>query len=231
VALSYTRTYQLPDSVWRDLLLLITHSGEILKFLEETATEKPSASATRFSRPLAARLSISLLEAERLLNVLQNFQLINQETADQDKTFALIADRLTPDAREKWLNARETILSILQLSVDTNHPAVISRKARRLAFQYERIFITGEILTDLRPVFTIDGNKVLDLIVQHKLIITQHDNSTRADNTEIHFVLDARDVINLRNACDRAIQKANVLKDSLGNLPLTIEVLSDDAQT
>jgi hypothetical protein len=200
-----------------------------LKFLEETATEKPSASPGRFSHPLATRLSIPLVEAGRLLNALQNFQLINQETADQDKTFALIADRLTPDAREKWIAARETILSILKLIVDTNHPVVISQKARRLAFQYERIFVSGDIVTDLRPVFTIAGDKLLDMIIQHKLIISQHD-STHTDS-ELHFALDARDVLNLRNACDRAIQKAKVLKDSLGSLPVTTEMLSDDEQT
>jgi hypothetical protein len=99
VAVSYTRSYQLPEAVRRDLLQLVTHSGEILKFLEETATEKPSASPGRFSRPLAARLSISVVEAGRLLNALQNFQLINQETGDYEKTFALIADRLTLDSR------------------------------------------------------------------------------------------------------------------------------------
>jgi hypothetical protein len=229
VAVSYTRTYQLPEAVRRDLLQLVTRSGEILKFLEETATEKPSASPGRFSRPLAARLSISVVEAGRLLNALQNFQLINQETGDHEKTFALIADRLTPDARDQWINTKEKILSILKLVVDTNHPVVISQKARRLSFQYERIFVSGDIITDLRPVFTIAGDKVLDVIIQHKLIIAQHD-STHTDS-ELHFVLDARDVINLRNACDRAIQKAKVLKESLGTLPVTTEILSDDEQT
>jgi hypothetical protein len=228
VALSYTRTYQLPEAVRRDLLQLVTHSGEILKFLEETATEKPSASPVRFSRPLSTRLSVSVAEARRLLHALYNLQLINQETGDHEKTFNLISDRLTRDIRESWISARETVVSILKL-VDADHPVVISRKAQRLSFQYERIFINGEIITDLRPVFTIAGDELLDMIIQHKLVITQHD-STHADS-DLHFVLDARDVINLRNACERAIQKAKVLTDSLGSLPVTTEILSDDEQT
>jgi hypothetical protein len=228
VALSYTRAYQLPEAVRRDLLQLVTHSDEIVKFLEETAAQQPSASPGRFSCPLSQRLSITVAEAGRLLNALQNLQLINQETGNHEKTFALIADRLTADVREKWISAKGKALSILAL-VDADHPAIISQKARRLSFQYERIFVNGDIITDLRPVFTTAGDKLLEMIIQHKLIITQHD-STHTDS-EIHFVLDARDVINLKNACERAIQKATVLKDSLGSLPLITEILSDDEQT
>src|SRR5882762_1864273 len=98
--------------------------------------QKPSALPGRFSRPLAQRLSISVAEAGRLLNALQNLQLINQETGDHEKTFALIADRLTSDAREKWVAAKATMMSILAL-VDVDNPAIISQKARRLSFQYE----------------------------------------------------------------------------------------------
>jgi DNA-binding Lrp family transcriptional regulator len=228
VALSYTRAHQLPEAVNRDLLQLVTHSDEILKFLEETKAQKPSALPRRFSRQLSQRLSISLTEAGRLLNALQNLQLINQETGDHEKTFAIIADRLTMDVREKWIGAKAVILSIFT-EVDDDHPAIISQKARRLSFQYERIFVNADILTDLRPVFTIRGDKVLEMIIQHKLVITQHD-STHTDS-DVHLVLDARDLINLKTACERAIQKAKVLQDTLASLPLITETVSDDEQT
>jgi hypothetical protein len=47
----------------------------------------------------------------------------------------------------------------------------------------------------------------------------------------IILVLDARDVINLKMACERAIQKAQALKDAFADSPWTTEVLADDAET
>lgn len=228
MARSYARLTQLPEAVQNDLLKLVENANGILKFLEETRTEKPSVLPERFARPLAEQLAVPFGEARRLLNALQNLQLINQETADYEKTSEIIAGRLPTETREKWIAARDTIFTILRL-LDADHPAVLSEKARRISYLYEHIFINAEILTDLRPVFTIKGDGIVDIVIQHKLVITQHDSSHR--DLDLHFVMDARDVINLKTACERAIQKAQVLKDAFATSPWTTEIVSDDAET
>jgi hypothetical protein len=228
VALTYTRLPQLPEQAQRDLTRLIEHAPEVLKFLEATSAETPSVSAGKFARPLAERLAISIRDAGRLLYTLQNLQLIDQETGDREKTFVTIADRLSSDIREKWNATRDPLLSVLAL-LDADHPVVISEKARRLGHLHEKIFVNAEVITDVRPIFTIKGDRILDMVVQHKLIITQHDNLHR--DSDVHFVMDAHDIITLRTACERAIQKAQVLKESLADLPWVTEVLGDDAET
>jgi hypothetical protein len=135
---------------------------------------------------------------------------------------------LPPEAREKWSAAKTPIISILD-RIDADDPAIISQKAHRLSFLYERICMGAEIITDVLPVYTIRGDKILEMMIQHKLVITQHDSEH--DDSDVHFVMDARDVINLKNSCERAIQKAKVLQDSLGNLPWVTELLSEDEQT
>jgi len=228
VAFSFASLPEIPDSIRPDLLRLVEHGEKILSILEETKAQKPSTSAMVFVGLFARHLSISVNEAGRLLGALQNLLSVDQETGDIEKTFEIIAARLTSDAREKWADKKPVIKSILAL-LAADHPAVISFKAQRLSHSYERIFMEAEILTDVRPVYTIKGDKILEMIIQHKLIITQHDGNDR--NGDIHFALDARDVVNLKKACDRAIQKAKVLKDSLGNLPWVTEILSDDEET
>jgi hypothetical protein len=214
----------LPETVQRDLIQLVEHASEILKFLEETKTENPSVSTGRFARPLCERLGISVRDAGRLLYALQNLQWIDQETGDREKTFTSITGRLPEDIRQKWDTKKTIILSILTL-VGSDHPAMISEKARSLSHLYERSLVGAEIITDIRPVYTIKGDKILDMVIQHKLVITQHDNLHR--DSDVHFVMDASDIIKLRTACERAIQKAQVLKDSLANLPWVTEVLGD----
>ena len=228
VALTYARVPQLPERVQHDLRQLAEHAPETLKFLEETKAGSPSVSTGKFARPMAERLGILVRDAPRLLNALQNLQLIDQETGDREKTFTTIGDWLSAEAQEKWNANRTVILSILAL-LDADHPAVISAKARRLSHSYERILVNAEIITDLRPVFTNKGDKILEMVVQHKLVITQHDNLHR--DLDLHFVMDASDIITLKTACERAIQKAQVLKDSLATLPWVTEVLSNDEET
>ena len=228
VAFTFASLPEIPDSIRPDLLRLVEHSEKILSILEETKAQKPSASAMVFVGLFAGHLSMSVNEAGRLLSALQNLLSVDQETGDIEKTFEIIASRLPADARAKWANKKPVIQSILAL-LAADHPAVISFKAQRLSHSYERIFMEAEILTDVRPVYTMKGDKILEMIIQHKLIITQHDSNHR--NGNIHFTLDARDVVNLKKACDRAIQKAKVLKDSLSNLPWVTEILSDDEET
>jgi hypothetical protein len=228
VALSFASLPQIPESIRPDLLRLVEHAEKILSILNETKAKKPSTTAMAFVGLFAEHLSISFNDAGRLLNALQSLLSIDQETGDTDKTIDIIAARLTSDAREKWAEKKSTIKSIFTLLAD-DHPAVISFKAQRLSHSYERILMEAEILTDARPVYTIKGDKILEMMIQHKLVITQHDGNHR--NGDIHFAMDARDVVNLKKACDRAIQKARVLKDSLGNLPWVTEILSDDEQT
>jgi len=228
VAFTFASLPQIPDNIRADLLRLAEHAEKILSILQETKAQRPSTSAMVFTRLLAQHLSISINDAGRLLNAFQNLLSVDQETGDNEKTFELISDRLPPDVREQWSNKKLVIKSILALLAD-DHPAVISFKAQRLSFSYERIFMDAEIITDVRPVYTMKGDEILEMIIQHKLVITQHDSNHR--NTDIHFVMDARDLVNLKKACDRAILKAKVLKDSLGNLPWVTEILSDDEQT
>ncbi len=228
MAFTFASLPQIPDNIRADLLRLAEHAEKILSILQETKAQRPSTSAMVFTRLFAQRLSISINDAGRLLSAFQNLLTVDQETGDNEKTFELIADRLSPDVREQWANKKPVIKSILGL-LAADHPAVISFKAQRLSFSYERIFMDVEILTDARPVYTMKGDEILEMIIQHKLVITQHDSNHR--NTDIHLVLDARDLVNLKKACDRAILKAKVLKDSLGNLPWVTEILSDDEQT
>jgi len=215
----------LPEAVRRDLARFLEHAETILSVLEDTKGETPSASSAVFARMFAQRLSMSVGDARRVLHSLQNLLSLDQEAGDPETIVEIIARRMPSDVQEQWAAKKPVLKSILTLAA-ADHPAVISIKAARLAHEHERIFLSAEILTDVRPVYTTKGDQILEMIIQHKLVLTQHGSDH--ENTNIHFAMDAADVINLKKACDRAIQKAQVLKDSLGTLPWVTEVLGED---
>jgi hypothetical protein len=93
------------------------------------------------------------------------------------------------------------------LSVDT---LVFLAKANALQRDHEKIFHSAKILTDLRPVFHGVDQQPKDMILEYTLKLVFHDGSRR--HREIYMVLDSRDMVALRDAIDRAEQKAASLK-------------------
>ena len=95
----------------------------------------------------------------------------------------------------------------------------IASKIVDLRTEDERVFCTGRILTDLRPVF---GSRLEDgpqgMIVVHLLKLSYH--SAADKHQEFYVSLDSDDLQTLRTLIDRAEAKAKSLSASLGNIRL-----------
>ncbi len=105
-----------------------------------------------------------------------------------------------------------TLLSNVELVV-SSRVLRASIKAWALLSDEERIYLNGRVLTDVRPVFGDDDcNTLLASVVLHTLkIATQVDGRPK----NIHVALDTDDLVDLRRAIDRALDKAKVLGEQL----------------
>lgn len=101
-------------------------------------------------------------------------------------------------------NVREPLLKIL----DSRFIRIVSKSAN-LAYDYAYLLRAARIITDARPVFS-EYNGIVDgidgVVVSHVLRL-EYENSDNLQTMSI--VMDHLDVKNLREACDRAIQKAD----------------------
>jgi hypothetical protein len=90
---------------------------------------------------------------------------------------------------------------------------IILSKARHLLNEYEHVFCSARILTDLRPVFPseIEGSPVAALVV-HTLRIHYHDSGQLK---EIYLSLDDDDLQTLGTVVGRAEEKAARLREWL----------------
>ncbi len=222
---SHALVSQFGTPIQQDIDRLIDHSQQVLQILEATKADAPSPSPDPFVELFATKLSLSMGDAARLLVSLENLQLIDQETDSADKTFSLVATRLRNDLRQKWKENESDIKQILEL-LGNNHPAAISQKAQRLSYSREHLLVDVDILTDARPIYTIQGDKILAMVISHSLVLTEHGNDHR--NRDSYLAMDTQDIIKLRNACNRALLKAKVLKEALSDKPWTTEILRAD---
>jgi hypothetical protein len=96
---------------------------------------------------------------------------------------------------------------------------VIAVKAKELQTQCERTYCDSRVLTDIRPVF---GETITDptaMVLIHTLKIGFHDASS-SSHKDIYIALDEADILDLKQALERAEQKSKSLKAVLNKAQL-----------
>ncbi len=119
--------------------------------------------------------------------------------------------RLPHEEREQFKKKLIILLGATAIGIVT--------KAADLQMENERLFCSGRILTDLRPVF---GFRVEDgpqgMVVVHQLKLSYHTGSEELH--EFFISLNSEDLRSLRGLIDRAEAKARSIKSSLKDVRL-----------
>ncbi|MGH6847091.1 MAG: hypothetical protein ACREC0_06545 [Methylocella sp.] len=111
---------------------------------------------------------------------------------------------------EKWNNSRPFIEQIFALkSVE------LSAKAHGLSYDFDQLFITSRIVTDIRPVFDDSKSEILGTTIVQTLRI-EHTSSDGARNS-ISIAMDIGDIKQLEKVCKEALRKADVSKQLVEN--------------
>ncbi len=125
-----------------------------------------------------------------------------------------------------WKGALDMLREALS-RIEPDHPFSVSRKAERLAWGHQNVFFEGKILTDLRPVFSAAGDKLLQSVVTHSLLIDYFEGNRVV---RLELGLDVSDVAELRKVCERAELKSITLREALKALPWASNLLPDDGK-
>lgn len=88
----------------------------------------------------------------------------------------------------------------------------ITMKAMGVLTDQDHVFHHARILTDIRPVFSGKGDSVDAAVIVHNLRIHYGENS---DHKDFYVALDTGDIQLLREALDRADEKAKCLQELL----------------
>ena|SRR6202043_1823821 len=107
-----------------------------------------------------------------------------------------------------WKEREQTVRDLFAIDA-----VRIVAKALDLSYEYANLLRTARIITDLRPVFTLDAKATDGAVISHKLFI-------RYDNVEglktFTMTLDEEDVKTLKRECERALQKTETISLQLG---------------
>lgn len=122
-----------------------------------------------------------------------------------DETMADIRTSRLPITAENEPLLRERIGTLLEIEESLG----VVAKAVQLWGERERVFQSARIVTDIRPIFTLDTDSDIETaMIIHTLSVEYREG--RSTKT-ILFALDSEDVPSLRDILDRAESKAKTL--------------------
>lgn len=135
-----------------------------------------------------------------------------QNNLTDKKTFSnwlkgSVEDKLNKAELKDWGKNFDVFWEVIASSLVS-----LSAKAVDVQFDFEKIFGGGRILTDLRPVFNIDRERVASMILTFSLRVDYAESGGRSS---IALALDLQDIEQLRIACEEALTKAKALEKAL----------------
>lgn len=124
-----------------------------------------------------------------------------QERALIDNLERVLNARGVAEGRlEKWREQKQNFLKLISL------PGIYqSAKSLDLGYDFPRFSVGARILTDLRPTFNRNDKDIVGFVICQTLRVDYVEPQGRRS---ISIAMDSEDIIRLRDACNRALEKA-----------------------
>jgi hypothetical protein len=209
--------FRLPQEAYTGLTALITHSDALSYLVAAAVKVGPGTGFGKIAKSFSDSAKIPLKDAEAIVTALWNLFDVRRDLdlAAVDLVAALTA-HLEISAVEEWRTKNlanwKKIASKVEAVVDPDSALALVHKSVRLTYAHQNVLVDAEIITDLRPVFSNDGQSVRGAVVSHQLVVEYHDG---VDSKRLHVVMDAKDIEKLLSLCKRAEVKAKAAKSAL----------------
>ncbi len=215
--------FQLDEDILRELLFLAKNAGKVEDVIRVAAEVPAGTSSEKTAAYTAKKLGFAEGDIERLLHTIHN---ILRTRLRLRIDVAQFLDEATRELEARATDAPDEELKVWKSSLDLlrkvlgrmspEHPFAVTRKAERLTRAHENVLFEAKVMTDIRPVFNVAGDKILHTVITHSLLIDYVEGNQFA---KIELGLDAAELTELRKVLERAEQKALTLREALKEVP------------
>jgi hypothetical protein len=184
--------------------------NDLVQALKSSATAK---TAGELSLKIADQVpSLPINSTEKIIAAISAMQSVQKTAhANSEQFTADLWDALEDDSPELVENSDENVLKErAKILLDETSIHLTSAKVTELRSEIERSFCGARILTDVRTAFPDDATKYPAMTIMQTLEIMFHDDMGR--HREFYVSVDDNDLIILKDAVDRAIQKKQTLQ-------------------
>ncbi|WP_156647826.1 hypothetical protein [Methylobacterium sp. Leaf87] len=224
MAKSSSRTkIKLRDVALQEIGILVDQIDKLPSVMDAAEHQAVSADVNKVFRAVGEAAGLEEDDARSIFNVLQNILLLSEKNGSVGNAIEILHSGLPEELGKKFLTSRERLEKAAS-KYDRSNPVSLSIKAQRLAYLRERLYQGAEITTDIRPIFTPDASEIADLVITHELSVKYFEGVA---TKSIHLSLDNADLVELREACDRALLKSKTLERTFKD-KWSIEALGDE---
>lgn len=217
--------YRLPETAASEVEALADNAANLSQFVECAHKQDVKTELQEIIDLISSEHSMPSSEMRKVFNALENVRELSTDLGSLELGLNRVIKAVDQTIAAKVEKNKTAILAALK-AYGYDNPVTLTIKSQRLTYSRERLFYDAEILTDARPVFDKSGAKILQFIITHDLALTSMvDGQIRQE----HISLDHADVATLRDACIRAILKANTLRDVLGKTAAPTVIVRDEA--
>jgi hypothetical protein len=139
--------------------------------------------------------------------------LLSSSDTKSEDFFSSIASSLIRENILDESGKKELISRLDFLIIKNNHIGDLAQAAK-LYTKHERIFLSADVITDMRPLFgTMEENSEMTCIIYHNLEISIKEDG---NNKTIYLSLDSDDLIQFKKSIEMAINKERTLEEMSG---------------
>ena len=229
---SESARFSVPDSELPNLKLLAHARVKDLEALEGALQGAvPALDVEALSRSLADSTGLEATTIEPVVSLLSRFALVQLALELATGTFldALAAnlrdeksDQWTEKDAECWARRKGRIARLLA----ADGAIACGAKATQLLLEQQLVFCKARILTDVRPVFDEQAQRVCGFLPFHTLALTCHEGTTMR---EMHIAMDFDALDRLGDHLDRAKRKERLIRENLAERGLRVIQTESDS--
>jgi len=186
--------------------------SDVTQVRDALANTKPSLKSAMIVTQARGRLKEEVKDLEDIVATLisMNSTRLNADVSLEE--FARDIAQFLTRSKDKPKDYDQSTFERRLVSLLGVESLVVSARAVDIQHEYEKLFASARIVSDIRPVFGISAVKLIGAMVVHNLKIRYFENG---EFKESYFALDNADLENLRKVLDRAEVKTAELKQMI----------------
>ncbi len=214
-----------PQTAYQNFGLIAQHVSRLAEIQKILSEQGAQASLKTVTKKISDTIEVPEADIRRILDALGSLSTIFKRVRAEpvqfvDLVIETIERNALPDWKTKylstWIDHKDLVADVIT-NIGNQDAMLTARKTRELIFSYQNIFTDARIVTELRPVFNKEGDKIVHGVVLHSLMLEYSDS--KGGNTRLQLGLDAADVVLLKRLCERAEIKSETIKESLKVMP------------
>jgi len=210
----------LPEEAFDDVALVVRNADKLARVCEVLATSKAVSSLAEVSKSVSKEADLPEAEARTIIGTLLALHRLRSQLKLSSAEFldglaARLAELDPGHTQGDLLKSWDSGLAEIRAALDEDSAFGALDKATELIYSHQNVLREARVLTDLRPVYNKAADAIVRMVVTHQLILEYLDGSSRK---RLYVAIDAVDLKELKEQCERAADKARVVSESLKDL-------------